>query len=333
MMRAIGHHAPRAIGDEAYVAAFDLPRPEATGHDLLVKVHAVSVNPVDLAQYRRGADAAGPPMVLGYDVAGEVVAVGEAASLFKPGDAIFYAGSPTRPGGNAEYQLVDERLAGPKPATLSFANAATVPLAYLTAYEALGDALDAWDGPAGTLLVAGGSGRVAIAAIQIAKALSPHDVIAAAGDARSQQMVRDAGADAVVSYAGKIADQLKAQGLSRPERILSMLTDATSWPGLVGALAPYGAICAIDRGGSIELAPLVAKGGRLVTEGVFNRGLYRRDMIRQHRALGHIGQLIDDRRLQPPPPDMIWPLDADHLTKAHAAMAKRSGPVRIVLTC
>ena len=331
-MRAIGHHQPRAIGDADYVAFHEMDRPEPTGSDLLVRVRAVSVNPVDLMQYRRGADAAGAPMILGYDVAGEVVATGEAATRFRPGDPVFYAGSPTRPGGNAEYQLVDERIVGRKPASLDDAHAATVPLAYLTAYEALGDALDAWTGEPGALLVSGGAGRVAIAAIQLAKALSPHRVIAAAGGERSRAAALAAGADAVVGYDEDIARQLKADGLPRPDRILSMRTDAATWGGLVGALAPYGRICLIDRGGSIELAPLVAKGGTLIGEGVFNRPLYRRDIARQHDALEHIATLIEDGRLAPPAPDERWPLDPPHLIRAHRAMSERAAPIRIALS-
>jgi NADPH:quinone reductase len=162
-MRAVVFKKSLPITDPEALADVELPRPEPDGRDLLVKVEAVSVNPVD-TKVRRGGDPAGGMRVLGWDAAGTVEAVGSAATLFKRGDAVFYAGSLVRSGANAEYHLVDERIVGRKPSSLSFAEAAALPLTAITAWELLFDRIGVKPGDAAdrrSLLVVGGAGGVA----------------------------------------------------------------------------------------------------------------------------------------------------------------------------
>ena len=176
-MRAVAYSKPLPITDQNALVDIDLPVPEPTGHDLLVEIKAISVNPVDVKVRANRAPLGGQPMVLGWDAAGVVTKTGPDATLFKPGDRVFYAGAINRQGSNAEYQLVDERIVGRMPASLDFAEAAALPLTTITAYEALFDRLrvrDAVPGSANALLIIGGAGGVGSIAIQLARADGPH---------------------------------------------------------------------------------------------------------------------------------------------------------------
>ncbi len=159
------------------------------GRDLLIRVRAVAVNPRDLKSRRNISPSAGNPVVMGYDASGVVEATGPDVTLFRPGDHVFYAGVLDRQGANAEFQLVDERITGIKPAALSFEAAASVPLTGLTAWEMLFDRLQlSVNGDADqTLLMLGGAGGVPCMAIQLARTLSRVNIIGTASRQRECQ--------------------------------------------------------------------------------------------------------------------------------------------------
>jgi zinc-binding alcohol dehydrogenase family protein len=210
LMKAIACVAPEAAGGEVMLREITLPDPVPTGRDLLVRVHAVSVNPVDVKR-RRAMKPGAEPRVLGFDAAGVVEAAGPECSLFKPGDAVFYAGSIARPGSDSELQLVDERIVGPKPESLSFAEAAALPLTSITAWEMLFDRLQIpWgDRPSGdALLLIGGAGGVGSIAIQLAKRLTGVRVIATASRPETRDWCLSLGADEVVDHRGDLPAQL-----------------------------------------------------------------------------------------------------------------------------
>src|SRR4051812_21825738 len=196
-MRAIGYQTSLPIADPASLTDIDLPRPEPTGHDLLVRVEAVSVNPVDTKVRMRAQPEPGQWKVLGWDAAGTVEAVGPAVTLFRPGEAVFYAGALGRPGTNAEFHLVDERIVGHKPASLGFAEAAALPLTAITAWEALIDRLDVRNpvpGAAPAILIIGGAGGVGSIATQLVRQLTELTVITTASRPETTQWRRGAGA-------------------------------------------------------------------------------------------------------------------------------------------
>ena len=148
-MKAVGLYKYLPIDDPQSLVDLEIPQPNnpTSGHDLLVAIKAISVNPVD-TKVRRGLipitvqNEENIPCVLGWDAAGEVIETGSDCKLFKKGDAVYYAGSISRPlGTNCEFHLVDERIAGRKPKSLSFEEAAAMPLTTITAWEALYDRL------------------------------------------------------------------------------------------------------------------------------------------------------------------------------------------------
>jgi zinc-binding alcohol dehydrogenase family protein len=140
-MKAVGYQRSLPIDHPESLIDVELPEPSATGHDLLVEVRAVSVNPVDAKIRTNVAPEKGATKILGWDAAGIVRAVGDKVPLFKPGDRVMYAGDLLRPGTNSELHLVDERIAGRMPANLDFEAAAALPLTTITAWEMLFDRL------------------------------------------------------------------------------------------------------------------------------------------------------------------------------------------------
>ena len=198
---ALTHYLP--ISDPESLFDARLPKPSPTGRDLLVRVEAVSVNPVDTKVRAPKDKVEDTPKVLGYDAAGVVESVGDAVTRFKPGDAVYYAGDITRPGTNAELHLVDERIVGPKPRSLGFAEAAAVPLTTIAAWEALFDRLRLPQGTASrdaALLIIGGAGGVGSIAVQLARQLTGLRVIATAARPASADWVRTMGAHDVVGH-------------------------------------------------------------------------------------------------------------------------------------
>ena len=336
-MKAVGYHQhglpitdPRALED------LELPEPAApAGRDLLVRVHAVSVNPRDVKSRMAMAAQAGKPVVLGYDASGVVEAVGPDASLFRPGDAVFYAGVLDRQGSNAELQLVDERIVGRKPASLDHATAASMPLTALTAWEMLFDrlALPRGGGEGEALLIVGGAGGVPSIAIQLARALTGVVVIATASRPESAAWVRDLGAMHVVDHSRPLAAQVAAiAGLAPVSRIFSTHTDAASWAEMAKIVAPQGRIGLIDDPEPLDLRPLKFKSTSIHWEAMFTRPMFRTaDMIRQHEILNDVAALVDAGVLRATASRSLGTINAQNLRLAHTALEAGRVVGKIVL--
>jgi len=240
-MRAVAYKQPQPISAETSLIDIDLPTPEAKGHDLLVEVKAVSVNPVDVKVRASAAPPEGEYKILGWDAAGIVRAVGPEVTMFKPGDEVFYAGAINRGGSNVEFHLVDERIVGAKPKSLDFAAAAALPLTSITAYEALFDRLKVQDpvpGVANAILIIGGAGGVGSIAIQIARALTDLTVIATASRPETQAWVKELGAHHVIDHSKPLAPQIEALGIGAPAFIFSTTNTADHIASIVDAIAP-----------------------------------------------------------------------------------------------
>jgi NADPH2:quinone reductase len=320
-MKAIGYTHCHPIDHPESLLDLDLPEPAPPpGRDLLVEVRAVSVNPVD-AKQRAAADPGGTARVLGFDAAGVVRAVGPDCTLFRPGDAVAYAGVVNRSGSNAELQLVDERIVGPKPATLSFAEAAAMPLTTITAYEALFERLRVPRGEerAGeAVLILGGGGGVASIAIQLARQLTGLTVLATASRPETRDWCLSLGAHHVLDHAGDLPAQVKALGLRVPHVFGINRTDA-HWDAICKLIAPFGLVCVIDATSGIDVQKLRPKSAGLVFEGMFARALHQTpDMAEQHRLLAEVAGLIDAGRVRHTMTRHLGRIDAANLRQAHA---------------
>ncbi len=321
-MRAVAYKTPQPISAETSLIDVELPMPEAKGHDLLVEIKAISVNPVDVKVRAHSAPPADELKVLGWDAAGIVKAVGAEVTLFRPGDEVFYSGVISRPGSNAEFHLVDERIVGAKPKSLDFAAAAALPLTSITAYEALFDRLkvqDAVSGAARSILIVGGAGGVGSIAIQIARALTDLTVIATASRPETQGWVKELGAHHVVDHSKPIAPQVAALGIGAPGFIFSTTNTDSHIGDIVEAIAPQGRFALIDDPKTLDIVPFKRKAISVHWELMFTRPLYGTpDMIEQHKLLNKVSELVDAGKIRTTLSEIVGPISAANLKKAHA---------------
>ncbi len=334
-MRAIGYTTSLPIDDPQSLVDLDLPKPETTGRDLLVEVKAVSVNPVDTKIRQRRADPDGAPQVLGWDAAGTVVAVGDAVTGFAVGDAVFYAGAIDRPGTNAEYHLVDDRIAGHKPKSLDWAQAAALPLTSITAWETLFDRLDVRKpvpGAANAILIIGGAGGVGSIAIQLARQLTDLTVIATASRDETRSWVEDLGAHHVIDHRKPLADQVAALGLGAPGFVFSTTHTDEHVAEIATLIAPQGRLALIDDPETLDISPLKQKSISVHWELMYTRSLFQTaDMAEQGRILDEVARLVDAGTVKTTLAENFGRIDAANLRKAHARIESHTAKGKIVL--
>jgi alcohol dehydrogenase len=303
----------------------ELPKPAPAGCDLLVKVEAVSVNPVDAK--RRIAEAnASPPRVLGWDAAGTVAAVGDKVALFSVGDPVYYAGDVTRPGCNSEYHLVDERIVGRKPRSLDFAQAAAIPLTAITAWECFYDRLKVKTGK--TILIIGGAGGVGSIGIQLAKNAGLK-VIATASRPETISWVKEMGADQIVNHRQNLVSQV-----GKPVDYVACFNDLDGhWAAIGELIAPQGAIVSIV--GNLKPLPMDAvraKSASLCWELMFTRARFQTpDMIEQHNLLNQVADWLDAGKLRGTLRETLSPINAANLRAAHAKLESGTMIGKLVL--
>lgn len=335
-MKAVGYTSPRPIHATDALQDIDLPKSVAKGRDLLVRVLAVSVNPVDTKIRRSASPPAGEARVLGWDAVGIVEATGPDSRLFKAGDAVFYAGAIDRPGTNAEYHLVDERIVGTRPASLSDAEAAAMPLTAITAFEALFDRLDIRrpvPGAANAILIVGGAGGVGSIAIQLVKALTDVTVIATASRPETKDWVRVLGADHVIDHGKPLSSEVAALGIGAPAFVFSTVQTDQHYDQIIELIAPQGRLALIDDPEKpLDIMKLKRKSLSLHWELMFTRSLYgTADMAEQGKLLNEISGLVDAGRIRSTLAENFGTINAANLMRAHAQIESGKARGKIVL--
>ena len=333
-MKAIGYHQSLPIDDPASLRDLTLPDPVAGPRDLLVRVAAVSVNPVDTKVRRNAAPEAGQARVLGWDAVGIVEAVGDRVTGFRVGDRVYYAGSIVRPGANSELHAVDERIAARAPASLDDAQAAALPLTSITAWELLFDRLGvARDGGAGqTLLVVGGAGGVGSILIQLARELTQLRVVATASRPETRQWCLDLGAHAVIDHSKPLAGELKAAGLGEVDLVASLTQTQQHYAQIIESLKPQGRIGVIDDMPVLDVMPLKTKCLSLHWELMFTRSRFETpDMAEQGRLLAKVAALVDAGRVRTTVGEHFGTIDAANLRRAHAFIESGKARGKVVL--
>lgn len=313
-MSAVGSYAGLPIDDPDALQDITIDVPSLRPHDILVRVQAVSVNPVDIK--RRGSlPVSDQPTILGHDAAGIVEAVGPKVTTLAVGDEVWYAGDVSRPGTNAEYHAVDERIVARKPGSLSFADAAALPLTTITAWETLFERFALTEDSTGDLLVLGAAGGVGSILIQLAKALTNVRVIATASREGSRAWVKELGADIVINH-----HQLRDETLAAAPDGVDYLFSPHS-AGNVDTYAeivrPFGHITAIDEPPGLDLVGLKPKSIAWHWELMFTRPLYGYDLTYQQQLLSRVAQLVDEGVLRSTVTKTIVGLDAAGLREAH----------------
>ncbi|WP_447596152.1 zinc-binding alcohol dehydrogenase family protein [Stenotrophomonas rhizophila] len=317
---------PRALQDVT------LPIPQPGPRDLRVAVRAISVNPVD-TKVRNGV-AVTEPRVLGWDAVGIVDAVGDEVTLFQPGDAVFYAGAIGRPGSNAEYQLVDERIVGHKPASLDDAAAAALPLTAITAWELLFDRLRVAEGggEGQTLLVVGAAGGVGSILVQLARQLTRLTVIGTASRPDTQDWVYGLGAHHVIDHSQPLTDGLQRLGIAEVSHVASLTHTDQHYDQIVAALAPQGQLALIDDPGQLDVMALKRKSLSLHWESMFTRSSFNTpDLQRQHDLLERVAALVDAGVLRTTLGEHYGRINAVNLRQAHALIESHRARGKLVL--
>ena len=338
-MKAVGYSKSLPINDPGSLTDIELPQPVATGHDLLVKVNAIAVNPVDYKIRQNVAPAEGDYKVLGWDAVGEVVATGEAATQFQPGDVVYYAGDLNRQGSNAEYQRVDERLVGTKPKSLSDAEAAALPLTAITAWELLFEHLsiqqqspDSTEKSDEVILVVGAAGGVGSILLQLAKTITGATLIATASRESSQAWVKKLGAHHVVDHTQPLQPQIEALGIGQVTHVASLNSTASYFESYTELLAPFGKIAMIDDPESLDVMKMKPKSLSLHIEFMFARSMFKAaDMNEQGRLLNRVSDLVDQGYIQTTIGKNLGTINANNLKTAHEELESGRSIGKIVL--
>jgi NADPH:quinone reductase len=321
-MKAIGFKTSLPINEKESFIAFETPVPQPDGLDLLVKIKAISVNPVDFKIRQNSAKdtVLETPKVIGWDAVGTVEAIGEGVTFFKAGDEVYYAGDLTRSGSNTEYQLIDERIVGLKPATLTNAEAAAMPLTALTAWESLYDRIRISEqkDKGKSILIIGGAGGVGSIAIQLAKKISGLKVITTASRPETKEWCKAMGADVVVDHKNLI-EEVGAAGFREVDFIFDCVDLNSYWDDLVELIKPQGHIVSITGSATpIALNKLKNKSVTFSWELMYTRSMYQTDdMEQQHNILNELAKLFDNGTLKTTLNQTLKGFTVENLKEAH----------------
>ncbi|MBA6253230.1 zinc-binding alcohol dehydrogenase family protein [Colwellia sp. MB3u-55] len=338
-MKAVGYIQSLPISNPKSLIDIELSQPTASGHDLLVQVMSIAVNPVDYKIRQNVAAENDEYKVLGWDAVGEVVAIGESVSHFKPGDKVFYAGDLNRQGSNAEYQLVDERIVGHKPKSLSDGEAAALPLTAITAWELLFERLlikqqhpEIKKKSNDIILIVGAAGGVGSILVQLASALTGATVIATASRDSSAKWVKKLGADYVIDHSKSLVAQIEQLAIGQVTHVASLTHTDSYLDSFVELLAPMGKIALIDDPKSLDISKLKFKSLSLHWEFMFTRSMFKTtDIDEQHRLLNKIADLIDQGYIQTTVGKNLGTINAKNLRAAHKILESGQSIGKIVL--
>ncbi|MDQ0393572.1 zinc-binding alcohol dehydrogenase family protein [Labrys monachus] len=335
-MKAVGYYTPLPIASPESLVDLEVAAPTPGPRDLLVRVHAIAVNPVDVKVRAGAKPPEGQARILGWDAAGVIEAVGRDVTLFRPGDEVFYAGALDRPGANSEWHVVDERIAARKPASLSFTQSAALPLTALTAWELLFDRLGVPYGTKhhkGSILIVNGAGGVGSILTQIARRLTGLTVVATASRPETIAWCRGMGAHHVIDHHKPLAEGLQAVGIAEVDYVAGLTATEKHLPGIVDVLVPQGRLALIDDPKTLDIVPLKRKSLTVSWELMFTRALFQTpDMIAQHRILTEVAELVDAGVLRTTLHREFGAINAANLRAAHAGIESGKAIGKSVLT-
>jgi zinc-binding alcohol dehydrogenase family protein len=334
-MKAIAYRKALPITETESLLDMEVPAPTPTGRDLLVRIKAISVNPVDTKIRNHVQPESGGIKILGWDASGVVEARGEECNLFTPGDEVWYAGAIGRPGTNSELHLVDERIVGHKPKSLDFAQAAALPLTSITAWEILFDRLNIAPGKRQTgevLLIIGAAGGVGSMLTQLASRLTGLTVIATASRPETQAWVKSLGAHYVIDHSKPLQEELARLGFQQVTHVASLTRSDLHFDSMIDVLSPFGKLAMIDDPGVLDCTKLKSKSISLHWELMFTRSIYATpDMIEQHRLLCEVAALVDAGLIKTTLNQNYGKITASNLKRAHAVIESGRSKGKIVL--
>ena len=332
-MKAIGYTTNLPIENAASLQDIELDVPKATGKDMLVEVHAISVNPVDYKVRKGMPPENGEWKILGWDATGIVKEVGEEVSLFKVGDEVWYAGDFTRPGSYSQFQLVDERIVGKKPTSLGFAEAAALPLTSLTAWELLFDRMQVnTEDSTKSILVIGAAGGVGSIMVQLLKQRTQLQIIGTASREETTVWLKELGVDTVINHRNKLSNEFEAHGISGADYIVSLNATEQHFDEIVKIIKPEGKFGFIDDPKTMNVMPFKMKAVSTHIEFMFTRSMFQtEDMIAQHHILNKVAEMIDQGTLKTTLGEHLDTINAENLKKAHTILESGKAKGKLVL--
>lgn len=333
-MKAVAYQKAGPITSPEALVDIELDTPIAQGHDLLVRVQAISVNPVDTKIRSNVSVENNQWKTLGWDAVGIVEAIGDQVSQFKVGDEVWYSGALNRQGSNSELQLVDERIVGHKPKTLEAREAAALPLTAITAWEMLFDRLQAPKiAPENTsILVIGGAGGVGSITIQLLKQLTNLTIITTASRAETKEWVKQLGADYVLDHSQPLAAQIKQLGLNAPLYVFSTTQTDRHLSDIVELIAPQGHFGLIDDPAQLDIKPFKSKSVSVHWEFMFTRSMFQTgDMEKQSELLNEVSKLVDAGKIKTTVSQVLSPINAQNLKLVHQQIESGRTKGKIVL--
>ncbi|GGG12071.1 zinc-binding alcohol dehydrogenase family protein [Rhizobium wenxiniae] len=335
-MKAIGYYKNKPVTEPDALVDIEVPKPEPGPHDLLVKVEAISVNPADVKQRGNSAPTDGQARILGYDAVGIVEKVGSSVRLFEPGDAVFYAGAINRQGTYAEYHVVDERVVGPKPKTISSAEAAALPLTSLTAWELLFEKLGVQYGTKSSreaILIINGAGGVGSVLTQIARRLTGLTVIATASRPETIDWVKQMGAHHVVDHRKPLDEEMRRIGIPHVKYVAGLTATDRHQQAILEILKPRGALAMIDDPDIFDVVKFKRKSLSVHWELMFTPTLFQTpEMDDQHRILTEISALVDSGVIKTTMRENAGKITAENLRNVHALLESGRGLGKTVLS-
>lgn len=332
-MKAFGYRQCSEVSEVDFLVEEEIQCPKTEGKDLLIEVKAISVNPVDAKVRKRAAPEEGELKVLGWDACGVVKAIGPDVKMFKPGDKVWYAGSIARPGANAEFQLVDERIVSIKPKSLSFSESAALPLTSITAWELLFERLEVSSESEGVILIVGAAGGVGSILIQLVKQLTNLVVVATASREASSEWVSSLGADFVIDHRRGFQAQLEKLGIKNVKYVAGLTHTEDHFEQIAEVIAPQGKLCLIDDPAKpLDLALVKWKSVSVHWEFMFTRSLYEtEDILEQHKLLKSVAELVDDGKIRTTVNNAFGEISLENLMEAHRLIESGQSIGKIVL--
>jgi len=336
-MKAIGLTQYLPIENPKSLEDIEISKPSPKGHNILVSIKSISINPIDTKVRAAKDTVEDTPKILGWDASGIVDEIGEEVTLFKVGDEVYYAGDITKPGAYSEFQLVDERIVGNKPTSLSFTQAAALPLTTITAYEALFERLhiireDSKNNSKKTILIVGGAGGVGSICIQLAK-VANLIVIATASRPETISWVKDLGADYVIDHCKELSQQINSLGFEFTDYIAIFNDTDEHWEDVTNIIRPQGKIVSIvENKKPLNQAIMKIKAATFVWEFMFTRSMFQTpDMIEQHKLLNWVAHEIDSGKIHSTLNKIFSPINAENIRQAHALIETGQTKGKIVL--
>lgn len=333
-MKAVGYTRSLTISEENALEDIEVDKPTATGRDLLIKISAIAVNPVD-CKIRQRVEPEGQPKILGWDAVGEVVETGSDVTAFNVGDRVYYAGDLTRQGTNAQYQAVDERIVAKAPTSLTDSEAAALPLTSITAYELLFDHLEIKQQSEKSdevILVVGAAGGVGSIMLQLLKVLTGATVIATASRDKTKAWVSSLGADFVIDHSQPMAEQIRALNIGPVTHVASLTNTGENIETFVEVMKPKGKLALIDDPEHVDISKLKQKSLSLHWEFMFTRSMFKTDdMVEQQKLLSHVAALVDENKIKTTVGRHLGKINAANLIAAHKELEAGKAVGKLVL--